>query len=129
MIRLLAVDIDGTLLDSKGRVPEDNIRALARAGEAGVGIALATGRRSDFAAPTREAVPCRLTWLHATGAIVRRRVGATLVRHPLPRAIARDLLARVAHCRDGAAVTFDRPGAQVVFEAIDWEHPRHRGFF
>jgi hypothetical protein len=40
------------------------------------------------------------------------------------------VLARVPDHRDGTAVTFDRPReGQVVFETIDWEHPRHRRFF
>lgn len=129
MIRLLAIDIDGTLLDSDGRVPEANVRALARASEAGVEIALATGRRYEFARPVFDPLPGPLTLILNNGAIVKTRSGETLARHPLPRDIARDLLARVPYCRDGAAVTFDRPGAQVVFETIDWDHPRHHRFF
>ena len=32
--------------------------------------------------------------------------------------------------RESAAVVFDRPReGQVVFEAIDWDHPRHHRFF
>ena len=129
MIRLLAIDIDGTLLDSNGSVPQANIDAIARAADAGVEIALATGRRYEFARPIFDRLPGALTLILNNGAIVETREGTTLVRHPLPREIARELLARVPYCRDGAAVTFDRPGAQVVFEAIDWDHPRHRRFF
>ena len=52
------------------------------------------------------------------------------MRHLLPREIARDVLARVPQHRDSAAVVFDRPReGQVVFEAIDWEHPVHHRFF
>lgn len=44
-IRLIAVDLDGTLLSSDGvTVPERNIRALRRAAEKGAGIVLASGR-------------------------------------------------------------------------------------
>ena len=40
------------------------------------------------------------------------------------------MLRRIPGHRDGTAVVFDRPReGQVVFEAIDWEHPRHGRFF
>lgn len=45
MIKLLALDLDGTLLDSLGKVPEDNKQAIRRAEEKGVLVTIATGRR------------------------------------------------------------------------------------
>jgi Cof subfamily protein (haloacid dehalogenase superfamily) len=130
MIQLLAIDLDGTLLDSEGRVPPANAEALARAGAAGIQIVLATGRRYDFARPVFEALPGPLTLILSNGAIVKLRDGTTVARHLLPREIARGVLARVPDHRDGTAVTFDRPReGQVVFEAIDWNHPRHGRFF
>ena len=130
MIRLLALDIDGTLLDSEGHVPEANVRAVARAIEAGVMVTLATGRRFDFARPVFEQLPKSLTLILSNGAVVKNRQGETLARHLLPRHVARDVLRRVPHQRGDASVTFDRPReGQVVFEVIDWEHPRHHRFF
>lgn len=41
---LLAVDLDGTLLDSSGRVSDRNIRALTRARDAGLRVTVCTGR-------------------------------------------------------------------------------------
>jgi hypothetical protein len=38
------VDLDGTLIDHEGHVPEANVRAIAKAREAGVVVALCTGR-------------------------------------------------------------------------------------
>lgn len=43
-IRLLALDLDGTLLNSKKELPEENLKALWRAAEAGIEIVPATGR-------------------------------------------------------------------------------------
>ena len=43
-IRLIALDLDGTLLDSEKRLPEANFRALERAHRAGAYIVPATGR-------------------------------------------------------------------------------------
>ena len=52
------------------------------------------------------------------------------MRQLLPRATAREVLACTSHHRDTAAVVFDRPRErQVVFQTIDWEHPRHRRYF
>jgi Cof subfamily protein (haloacid dehalogenase superfamily) len=130
MIRLLALDIDGTILDSEGHIPDANREAIARAIEAGVEVALATGRRYDFARPIFEKLPAPLTLILSNGAIVKTRAGETLMRSLLPREIARGVLARVPEHRESAAVVFDRPReGQVVFEAIDWEHPVHQRFY
>jgi len=130
MIRLIALDIDGTLLDSEGRIPAANRAAIARAIDAGVEVALATGRRYDFARPIFESLPGPLTLILSNGAIVKTRDGQTLMRSLLPRAVARSVLAQVPEHRASAAVVFDRiREGQVVFEVIDWDHPRHARFF
>jgi Cof subfamily protein (haloacid dehalogenase superfamily) len=129
MIRLLALDIDGTILDSHGQVPEANRAAIARAIEAGVEVALATGRRYDFALPIVERLPGPLTLILSNGAIVKTREGETLMRHLLPRAIARDVINRVPQHRLDTSVVFDRPReGQVVFEVLEWDHPRKGAF-
>ena len=51
MIRLLALDLDGTLLDSRGQIPEANKQAIRRAEEKGVLVTIATGRRFRDARP------------------------------------------------------------------------------
>ncbi|MEO5897196.1 MAG: Cof-type HAD-IIB family hydrolase [Vicinamibacterales bacterium] len=130
MIRLLALDIDGTLLDSNGALPEANRRSIERAIGNGVEVALATGRRYDFARPIFEQLPGPLTLILSNGAVVKTLEGRTLTRRLLPREIALDVLLRTPEYRESAAVVFDRPrDGQVVFEAIDWEHPRHARFF
>lgn len=44
MIRMIATDLDGTLLAGKSNLPEENIKALQRAMEAGVRVVLSSGR-------------------------------------------------------------------------------------
>ena len=44
-ISLLALDLDGTLLDSRGHISERNRVAIDNAREQGVHVALVTGRR------------------------------------------------------------------------------------
>jgi Cof subfamily protein (haloacid dehalogenase superfamily) len=130
MIRLLSLDIDGTLLDSAGRLPPANRSAIARALDAGVEVALATGRRYDFARPIFEALPGPLTLIVSNGAVVKNAAGATAMRHLLPRETARHVLVRTPAHRATAAIVFDRPrDRQVIFERIDWKHPRHAPFF
>jgi len=45
MIKLLALDLDGTLLNSRGQVPDANRRAIRAAEDHGVLVTIATGRR------------------------------------------------------------------------------------
>jgi len=51
MIKLLALDLDGTLLDSTGSISEKNRKAIRAAEEAGVLVTIATGRRFRDARP------------------------------------------------------------------------------
>lgn len=51
MIKLLALDLDGTLLDSKGKISEENKSAIRKAEEKGVLVTIATGRRFRDARP------------------------------------------------------------------------------
>ena len=55
MIRLLAVDIDGTLLDSRGRLPDAHREAIADAAARGIDIVLVTGRGFHFTQPVADA--------------------------------------------------------------------------
>ena len=129
MIRLVAIDIDGTLLDSRWQLPDANRDAIGAAVDAGVEVALVTGRRYDFARPIIDLLPCRVTAIVSNGAIVRSPAGDTHLRRLLSRAVARDVLAATPAYRDGAALIFDRPrDGQVVFERIDWTHPSRRGY-
>lgn len=43
-VQLIAIDLDGTLLDSRGKLPERNRDALHRAHQAGLKVVLCTGR-------------------------------------------------------------------------------------
>ncbi len=55
-IRLIAVDLDGTLLDPAGQISPRTLRAIAAAHDRGVVIVLATSRRFTGAAPIAEAL-------------------------------------------------------------------------
>ncbi len=129
-IRLIAIDIDGTLLDSRGQLPEANRRAVADARGRGIAVALVTGRSFHFARPIGSLLDDDVTLIVNNGAITRSSRGETMARRLLPRAVARDLLSATDDYRPDAAVIFDRPLArQVVYDRMDWTHANRRGYF
>ena len=129
MVQLLAIDIDGTLLDSKGRVPAANLAAIHRAAGGGVRIVVATGRSFHFALQALGDLPDDLTLLAYNGAIARTRGGDTLLRRLLPQALAREVLAATIEWRHETACVFDRPLAgQLVYDRMDWTGPNRAGF-
>jgi|SRR5208283_66243 len=121
-IRLIALDIDGTLLGSDWRVSAANCAAIQEATRRGIEVALVTGRRYDFALPVAEQIAAPLTMIVSNGAMVRTSDGETHVRHLLAKATARRVLEATALWREITAVVFDRPASkQVILEKIDWE--------
>jgi len=129
-IRLLAIDIDGTLLDRAGQVPPENRRAIAAALDRGVQVALVTGRGFTFARPVAEQLDLPVALVASNGAVVRRLDGTTILRRLMPLAIAREVLAQTAGYRAEAAVVFDKSGAgQLVSGGLDWSHPSRAGYY
>ncbi len=128
MIRLIALDVDGTLLDSQWQVPEANRRAIRRATDRGIEVALVTGRRFDFARPVIDQIDAPLTFIVSGGALVKDRNGDTVVRHLLPSSVAHEVVSGTRAYREATALVFDRPAAQVVHEHLDVSDP-HRGAY
>jgi Cof subfamily protein (haloacid dehalogenase superfamily) len=130
MVRLIALDIDGTLLDSRWLVPEANSLAIRRATDAGIEVALVTGRRFDFARAVIEQIDAPLTMIVSGGALVKTRDGETLVRYLLPVAAALAVVEGTRDFRDATAVVFDRPrAAQIVHERLDIRDAHRRSYF
>lgn len=129
MIKLLAIDVDGTLLDSRGQVPQANADALAAAAASGVRVTVVTGRSFNFALPPVAILPDPLTLIVYNGAIARMRSGETLIRRLLPCADARRVLETTLAWRDSALMQFDRPSrGQLVYDRLDWTHPNRVRF-
>jgi Cof subfamily protein (haloacid dehalogenase superfamily) len=129
-IGLIAIDIDGTLLDSRWQLPSSNAEAVALAGARGIEVVLATGRRFEFARPVLALVPSIRTIIVSGGSATKRRDGTTILRRALPVATAARVLEATVAFRDAVGVVFDRVGPrQVVYERIAWDDPRHRGYF
>ena len=129
-IRLIALDIDGTLLNSRFEVSGPNRSAIAEATRRGIEVALVTGRRYDFALPVAKQIESPLTMIVNNGAMVRTSDGETRVRHLVPRETAFRVLRVTEPWRDGTAVVFDRPKAnQVMLQSIDWNDATRGGYY
>ena len=129
-IRLIAIDIDGTLLDSTHQIPEANQHAIVEATSRGIEVALVTGRRYTFAMPIAERVAAPLTMVVNNGALIRSKQGETYYRQLLPRDTARRVLEATQEFRLGALVQFDRPlERQICYELIDWENPKRSEYW
>lgn len=129
-IRLIGIDIDGTLLDSRGQLPAANVEAVRDAVAAGVHVALVTGRSYPFARPIAAPLPAAVTLIVSNGAVERAMDGAVLARRMLNRDVARTVLAATRPYREAAALIFDREvTGQIVFENMDWEAPNRKAYW
>lgn len=122
-IRLLAIDIDGTLLDSRHQLPEANRVAVAHACHNGVEVVLVTGRRFAFAEPIVAEFGVPMTVIASNGALIKSSEGVTVERQLLPRRHAREVLSAAGNFRETSFLLFDRPGkGQIVSERIQSTH-------
>jgi Cof subfamily protein (haloacid dehalogenase superfamily) len=123
-IRLLALDIDGTLTDSNFQVSARNIAALRAAHNAGIEIVLATGRRHDYAMPIAQELGFPVCLISSNGALIRSSTGDTFFTDRLPARTALLLIQYLDDFRGYAVLTFDRaanvPGNDsLVLESAD----------
>jgi hydroxymethylpyrimidine pyrophosphatase-like HAD family hydrolase len=110
-IRLVAIDMDGTLLpDFSTVVSERNQKALRAAQQAGIVVAIATGRRQAFTAPLLEDVGLRADTplITSNGAVTRSFSGERIDFHHLNPALARGLC-RVLRGVGLLVFTLDKP--------------------
>lgn len=107
-IRLLATDIDGTLLNPQFQVSEGDLLALRRAHAAGIEIVLVTGRRHTFALPIAQQLGFDLWLISSNGAVTRSLAGETFHRELMPAATCRRLCGAMQEFRGNTVLTFDK---------------------
>jgi len=119
-IRLLASDIDGTLLNPQFQISSDDLAALRSAHAAGIEIVLVTGRRHTFALPIARQLGFDLWLISSNGAVTRSLTGETFHRDLMPRQTCRDLCNAMQDFRGHTVLTFDKEtkGA-IVLEHLD----------
>jgi hypothetical protein len=126
-IRLVAIDMDGTLLPTlEQSVSPRNRQALRAAQQAGITVAIATGRRMAYTVPLLEGLGLRADTplLTSNGAVIRTLDGQLIDSCHMEARVARGLCGLLRPY--GAVVfTFDRPGrAELVLEDLEQAHGR-----
>lgn len=106
-IRLLAIDIDGTLLNPEFQISSADLAALRHVHAEGVEVALVTGRRHAFALPVAQQLGFDLWLISSNGAITRSLQGETFHRDLFPANTCRNLFSVMATFRNHAVLTFD----------------------
>jgi Cof subfamily protein (haloacid dehalogenase superfamily) len=119
-IRLLATDIDGTLLNPQFQISEGDLTALGRAHAAGIEVVLVTGRRHTFALPIAKQLGFDLWLISSNGAVTRSLSGETFHRDMMPAETCRKLCGAMQVFRGNTVLTFDKEtkGA-IVLERMD----------
>ncbi len=120
-IRLLALDLDGTLLNSHGAVSDINRHALAEVRKHGVRVALVTGRRFRDARPIALDLGLDVPLISHNGALTKHaRTLETVAAHLLPLDEAREVLRLGREMAADAMVSDDAEGTgTLVYDFIN----------
>jgi len=119
-IRLLATDIDGTLLNPQFKISDGDLAALRRAHAAGIEIVLVTGRRHQFALPIARQLGFDHWLISSNGAITRSLAGETFHRDMMPAETCRRLCGAMQEFRGNTVLTFDQETkGSIVLERLD----------
>jgi Cof subfamily protein (haloacid dehalogenase superfamily) len=114
-ISLLALDLDGTLLDSRGQISERNRTAIETAREQGVHVALVTGRRFRDSRPVALELGLDVPLISHNGALTKHAATLQTVSVlPLPVAAAREALRVGREVKADALLSDDHKGLGVL---------------
>ena len=121
-IRLVAIDMDGTLLPTlRTTVSSRNARALRAAQDAGVTVCIATGRRVAYTAPLLDGLGLRADTplITSNGAVVRTMAGTLLDNCHMESRVARGLCG-LLKSYGSMVFTFDHAGrGELVLENLE----------
>ena len=114
-ISLLALDLDGTLLDSRGQISERNRVAIDDARGHGVHVALVTGRRFRDSRPVALELGLDVPLISHNGALTKHAATLqTVCVLPLPVAAAREALQIGRSASADALLSDDHEGLGVL---------------
>lgn len=92
MIKLIASDMDGTLLNAKMQISEENIAAIKKAQKLGVEFLIATGRAQAESRKLLEDAGLNTGYINLNGAMVFNTAGELIVNEPIPLEQARKII-------------------------------------
>jgi Cof subfamily protein (haloacid dehalogenase superfamily) len=120
-LRLIAVDIDGTLLNPESHISETDLAGLHSAHAQGIEVILVTGRRHTFALPIAKELGFDLWLICSNGAVTRSLSGETFHRDMLPQKTCLDLCRAMQEFRGQTVLTFDKEGrGSIVLEHLKY---------
>lgn len=90
-IKMIVSDVDGTLVDSSERIPQELVDIVRRCQNAGIIFALSTGRTNELASPFIDALGITDPCVEANGAYIRNR-DTCLLEHGFSIEPIRDIL-------------------------------------
>jgi Cof subfamily protein (haloacid dehalogenase superfamily) len=107
-IRLIASDIDGTLLNPQFQISPGDLSALRQAHASGIEVVLVTGRRHTFALPIAQQLGFDVWVISSNGAVTRSLAGETFHRDLMSRKVCRELVGAMQEFRGNTVLTFDK---------------------
>ena len=114
-IRLLALDLDGTLLNPSGRISQRNLNAIEKARAAGVRVALVTGRRFRDSRPVALELGLDIPLISHNGALTKHaETLQTVAVLPLPLDAGREALRVGRSAGADALLSDDHEGLGVL---------------
>jgi len=125
MIRLIATDLDGTLLNDAGSVSERNRMALSRARDAGVRIVVVTARSHYTAGPVVENLDDVDSVVCSNGATIYDPVGRSVIRqHSIEPPALAELFSSVTGGLPGVCFGWETAQALIWEQQFAALHPR-----
>ncbi|HSB29711.1 MAG TPA: HAD-IIB family hydrolase [Pyrinomonadaceae bacterium] len=123
-IRLVALDLDGTLLDGRGGISDRNREALSRLRDIGVHVAVVTGRRFRDSRPIALELGLDVPLISHNGALTKHAESLeTVAVLPLPLDAARDALRIGREAGADALISDDHEGLGVlVFDHLSGDN-------
>ena len=130
-VKMIALDLDGTLLGAEAEISPRNRAALEAAQAAGITVVIATGRRHSYALKVVRTLgldPSTLL-VSSNGAVVRTFASELIAHTHMETTVARWLCGHLGEFRNALVITFDKVGPEgedtrgaLVVEELDDLH-------
>lgn len=129
-IRLLALDLDGTLLNPRGHLTDRNRQAISEARSCGARVALCTGRRFRDARPIALELGLDVPLISHNGALTKHaETLETVAVLPLPLAAAQSAVRIGQEFGADALVSDDHEGLGIlVYDHLSGDNPSLRRY-